>query len=166
MYKLYKKEGKLKEIGLSKTDFVNYSDYAYQQHLSSLKECIIEPSDWKDYTEGAEVKEFVLEKQWRLDETWVKCNDEHYDPSHPRCRTIAKPQPAKPAKDKIEDDVMPWDKKKFTQEEMDLFAMSYAGWYAHGDDAQIYRSQHLSAYKMLELYKSRPFSRTDAPDKN
>jgi len=58
------------------------------------------------------------------------------------------------------------DEKKFTQEDMDLFAMAYCAWYTFAEDAQIYKQQNLSAYKMLELYKSRPFLRTDAPQSN
>ena len=56
--------------------------------------------------------------------------------------------------------------KKFTQEEMDIFAMSFCAWYCYADDAQVYRQQELSATKMLELYKSRPLMRTDSPESN
>jgi hypothetical protein len=52
------------------------------------------------------------------------------------------------------------------KEEKDLFAMSYCGWYSYAEDAQIYKAQKLPASKMLELYKSRPYLRTDKPENN
>lgn len=58
------------------------------------------------------------------------------------------------------------DEKKYTEEERDLFAMSYCNWYTFAEDAQIYKQQNLSAYKMLQLYKDRPFLRTDSPQSN
>jgi len=56
--------------------------------------------------------------------------------------------------------------KKYNQEEIDSFALSFAAWYAHADDAQVYKSQNLSAYDLLQLYKDRPYLRTDAPESN
>jgi len=52
------------------------------------------------------------------------------------------------------------------EQDRDSFAINFAAWYAHAEDAAIYRSQHLTAYELLKLYKSRPFLRTDAPESN
>lgn len=51
-------------------------------------------------------------------------------------------------------------------EEMELFAMNYCIWYCYSEDAQIYKSQNLTSYQMLQLYKDRPFLRTDMPQSN
>lgn len=58
------------------------------------------------------------------------------------------------------------EEKKYTQEEMEVFALSFLSWYACAEDAQIYRQQNLSEYQMLQLYKDRPFLRTDKPESN
>lgn len=57
------------------------------------------------------------------------------------------------------------EEKKFTEEERDLFAMAFLVWY-HSEEAQIYKSQGLSNYALLKLYKDRPYLRTDAPQSN
>ncbi len=51
-------------------------------------------------------------------------------------------------------------------EEQDLFAIAFCSWYSYAEDAQIYKAQKLPAGKMLELYKSRPYLRTDSPEEN
>lgn len=58
------------------------------------------------------------------------------------------------------------EQKWVSEEERDEFAMSFAAWYSYAEDAQVYKSQKLSAGKMLSLYKSRPYLRTDSPEYN
>lgn len=50
--------------------------------------------------------------------------------------------------------------------DMDAFAIGFCGWYCHAPDAEVYKSQNLSAQKMIELYKSRPYLKTDLPEEN
>ncbi len=58
------------------------------------------------------------------------------------------------------------NEKKYTEEDRDLFAMSFLTWYTCAEDAQIHKEQNLSTYKMLQLYKDRPYLRTDSPQSN
>jgi len=58
------------------------------------------------------------------------------------------------------------EEKKYTEEERDLFAIAFCCWYSYAEDAQVYKAQKLSANKLLELYKDRPYLRTDAPESN
>ncbi len=55
---------------------------------------------------------------------------------------------------------------KYTEEERDEFALNFCTWYCYAEDAQIYKQQHLTGFEMLELYKDRPFLRTDSPQSN
>lgn len=56
--------------------------------------------------------------------------------------------------------------QKYTEEERDVFALSFLVWYLHAEDAQIYLSQGLAAGEMLDIYKNRPFLKTDYPQEN
>lgn len=51
-------------------------------------------------------------------------------------------------------------------QDADTFALEFCIWYCHAEDAQVYKSQNLPAFKMLELFKSRPYLRTDSPQSN
>lgn len=103
-YKLYKQEGKLKEQpAVEKPDvkIIHFSDYQqaiedYDYHLSSLKEYIIEPGDWKEFGEEAEVKEgeFVIKE---INSHALKF--EPFDKPEYAAHPVQKPS----AKEKIED---------------------------------------------------------------
>lgn len=56
--------------------------------------------------------------------------------------------------------------QKYTEEERDVFALSFLIWYLYAEDAQIYKSQEMTAGEMLDIYKSRPYLKTDQPQEN
>jgi hypothetical protein len=58
------------------------------------------------------------------------------------------------------------EEKLFNQTDMDLFAVSFSAWYSYSEEAQIYKSQKLSASEMLKIYKDRPYLKTDSPQQN
>lgn len=49
----------------------------------------------------------------------------------------------------------------YTEEERDNFAIAYAIWVKYDAQAQMYLDSGVTAYKLLELYKDRPFINTD-----
>lgn len=54
------------------------------------------------------------------------------------------------------------DKKTYTQEERDNFAISFAIWCLYDPQAHFYQNAGLTAYQLLEKYKDRPFVDMDA----
>jgi len=53
------------------------------------------------------------------------------------------------------------EERKYTEEERDNFAIAYAIWCMFDPQAKAYRETGCSAYKLLQLYKDRPYINTD-----
>lgn len=116
MYKLFKEEGKLKEMP-EELDLAFLSEYdklkERREHLSSLKVYDIEKDDWKDYLNHGVFRE----DQFVLEET-----NSHALKFEPFDKPQFLARPAKPSlKDKIENE-QPFQKHKELAEIIEWFA--------------------------------------------